>query len=227
MRKISAQDLLVLSSTIFGLAYGSTSAYADDEAATELATITVTASSYPNVYAYGFSYPTGTTPVPDSVPSYYVPMYISEYATTDGAANCATAYTNVGPGAGKGPKWPTFVNMQVGWSYSGTDDVWVTSSASSQPGFSPPNGAQWGVVGGYTSPIPGTPWGYSVVFYYAQATYAALINTIAHEWAHQWGAIDGPSNPSDPGYASPYNAYYVGDQAKQAYLNDHGAKCGG
>jgi len=43
---------------------------------------------------------------------------------------------------------------------------------------------------------------------------AGLIDTLAHEWAHQWGADEA-------------HAQATGDAVRDAYLADKGKKCGG
>ena len=55
------------------------------------------------------------------------------------------------------------------------------------------------------------------------STTAQLVNTIAHEWSHQWGALDKGAIPLD----SNYDAQKIGDAVQAAFVKDKGAKCGG
>jgi hypothetical protein len=48
----------------------------------------------------------------------------------------------------------------------------------------------------------------------------ALIRALAHEYAHQWGA-------ADLNNGAPNDALMLGDYARDQYLADNGAKCGG
>jgi hypothetical protein len=144
------------------------------------------------------------------------------------AWKCAVAYSGTGPAgtpAGyAGPKagWSTSFMNNYGWMSNNIGAV-VISPTSTNPAsgsFSP--------VDGFTSnPTDGNPYvlGYSLIFmpnaYAGSDAMGNLINTLAHEWSHQWGATDSDTAPASS------NAYAIGNAAENAYKNDKGSKCGG
>lgn len=197
MRKLAAAELLV-----FAAAMATTQGTLADEPV-PLATISVqgyiNASTNFGWYSGGFLNVSATPQVTGQVSTPLQGFYKR-------GIDCAKAYTNTGPGAGQGPRpgVQTYFVSNWGWVNLNTGEHFqtVTSTPSS--------------IGGPWSPITGVTYGtyQSLIFMPENPSLAELVNTLAHEWSHQWGASEA-------------QAYPVGDAAEQAFLADNGAKCGG
>jgi hypothetical protein len=177
---------------------------------------TVTVSSQVNVPP-SFSYPTpvisgGTQPNLTGTYS------SSTQSSNSHALQCTLAYEKalqaqsvpwvVGPAGG----WETFMTNQFGWTDDASNaQVTNTNTVPTQP----PVGS-WHVTYGLTTPKYSNPFylGVTNIFLPNITTTALLFNTLAHEWAHQWGANEA-------------QATTAGNAVQQAWQNDKGAKCGG
>jgi hypothetical protein len=124
------------------------------------------------------------------------------------ALNCAKAYATTGPGANQGPKPGdyTFIVSNYGWA--GPDGTHYETLTDTPPV------ANAIMLGGSTYA------GITMVFLPLNPDAKSLITTLAHEWAHQWGAQDLRDGSAN-------DAYAIGNAAQAAYLADKGAKCGG
>jgi hypothetical protein len=171
---------------------------------------------------------------------------LASFAAGAHAWSCANAYGGHtpgavpgSPGAIAGPRpgtidsgpYQTYFSNNYGWGNGNPNTqpvTWTTTSATATP---PPGvGVVWGRIDGFTSPQMTSNiyvGGYTVIYVptanVAKNGYSAnanLIDTLAHEWSHEWGSSDIATNPS-------YNAYTIGHAARDAYLAEHGAKCGG
>jgi len=130
--------------------------------------------------------------------------------------DCAKAYM---PGVGylpanSGPKpyFRTYIVSNYGWSDAAGNHYQTLSDTQPVPGAA--------MIGGVTD-SPGATSGVSMIFLPgAGGSMAYLIQNIAHEWAHQWGA-------DHRGDGSAMDAYAIGTQTMNAWKADNGAKCGG
>lgn len=135
---------------------------------------------------------------------------------------CATAYGSYQKKQGANPAYTTKFSDQYGWhaeNAAGSEVDWRSTQMQAQPGDSPQcQGKSWkqddGTTFTVTSSCGGTTWAgkTTIIWVSAYSNDARMVNVLAHEFAHQWGA-DEP------------NAGYVGDAAQQAFEQDHGQKC--
>jgi hypothetical protein len=212
VRKLRQAEITVL---VAGLAVGNALVHADENF--DLPTITVTSTSL----------------AINTVTIYLVPLSTDIYSTTQAIAsgtnspdvsssqthaiNCAKAYSGLGkagtPAGNVGPRPGYVIDFftQYGWGKT----IFVQGTfANTSPG------AGWTMIDGFTTPIGATA-GTSMIFLSSVGPSAAnLVNALAHEWSHEWGATDTNTDPN-------YNAYNIGAAAQAAYQNDKGAKCGG
>ena len=123
------------------------------------------------------------------------------------AIQCAAAYGN---SRGAVPKdgWATYFEEGYGWKLN--QDAYTTVTNT-------PPGPGWEPLAGLTTPLPPGSGilGKSHVWLWAQPNTAELIDSIAHEWAHQWQVY------------TEDQAITVGNNVKNAYLADAGRLCGG
>jgi hypothetical protein len=109
-----------------------------------------------------------------------------------------------------------------GWT-SNNIGIVVISPTSTNPA----TGSFTPVDGMTSSPSGGNPYvlGYSLIFmpnaYAGSDAMGNLVNSLAHEWSHQWGSSDEDGSPPSS------DAYAIGDAAEAAYKKDNGSKCGG
>ena len=146
------------------------------------------------------------------------------------AKDCAAAYGGQGtvpgtPANKAGPNSPTYQTVFMNAygfgasASSGLATLYVSTSSTLPTG-------RFYAVGQTFSPHPSTSTpGISSVFLSNSynSTTAQLVNTIAHEWSHQWNALDKGAVPLDPNY----DAQKIGDAVAAAFVKDKGAKCGG
>lgn len=222
MRKLQPRELAAL---VAVMAIGNTVGHAFDEGGSggdALPTITVE----------------GTVPIPETI--YVLPEITvtgqtviatpagtagsQQQATVTHAISCASAYGGGGaagtPAAHTGPRpgWKTYYVSDYGWH---NPQNWLAAySWSSKP---PVNAGPWTPIDGLTSTSQQTSWIYGLST--DNQTKAGLIDTFAHEFAHQWGAVDAapngpPPNPND-------DASKIAAAAVAAYKADNGKKCGG
>jgi hypothetical protein len=212
MRRIKEGEIAVL---VASLAIGGGNANADETPADNMATVTITSAV--NIPPY-FTYAIGPI-IGANQPDLTGNFSSSTQASNSHAMQCALAYdkatkTNnfpfvVGPHGG----WETFMTNQYGW----TDDAknaQVTATAALPT--TPPVGV-WHVTYGLTTPKYSNPFFFGVTNIFVRnigSNTALLINTLAHEWAHQWGADEDQADAA-------------GNAVQQAWQNDHGAACGG
>lgn len=201
MRKLKPTEITALAAA---LTIGSGNIEATET--TIIATVTVTAGRiYPNVvprfilpvgYVSGGGTPTniGTTS------STLQPKHLH-------AISCAEAY---GKSRGAVPKdgWATWFEEGYGWEMN--LNVYTTVQNT-------PPGPGWTSLQGLTTPTAGSgPLGKTHIWLWAHSNTADLINTIAHEWAHQWGTV-----------YTEAQAAAIGNNVEAAWLADAGRLCGG
>ena len=125
------------------------------------------------------------------------------------AIECAAAY---GRTLGAVPKdgWATWFEEGYGWK-SGLNVYTTVTNTPPGPGWEPLNGL--------TTPVsPSTGMlGKTHVWLYSHNNIGALIDTIAHEWAHQWGPL----------VYTEAQAAAIGNNVKAAWQADAGSLCGG
>lgn len=206
MRRMAAAELVVFAAAL-AVSRG-TSADEPPTVPTNLSTVNVYGSYTAYSTTLNFGWYSGGFLNVGAPPAWlgYHPGYIS--AADLHALNCAKAYAVTGPGANLGPKpgSQTYIVSNYGWAdAAGTHYETLNSTP-------PVSGAI--LLGGSTQGHQ------SMIFLPGNPDTSWLIRSIAHEWAHQWGA-------QDLNDGSWNDAYAVGDKARQAYLNDGGAKCGG
>lgn len=202
MRKITKSEMAILIST---LAIANATS-AEEPAVTTLPTVDVTARFH-HVPRWGWTV-NNTVWSPGVVPMNLGSFTSSQSSSNLHALNCAKAYAQTGPGARNG-------SPLGGTTYIVTNYMWLTTTAPYARTFTtgptpPSDGRVWRALSGSTDitnditliSLPHNP------------SHQFLINTIAHEWAHQWGA-----NEAD--------ATSVGNAAELAYVKDNGDECGG
>lgn len=203
MRKMVIAELLV-----FATALAVTRGTSADEPTT-LATVSVTGTYSSSSATLNFGWYSGGFLNVGSPPTYLGSSsgYIS--AVNLHALNCAKAYATTGPGANMGPRpnYYTYIVSNYGWADPKTGTHYQTLNSTPPV----PNAI---LLGGSTQGLV------SMIFLPGNPDASWLVRSLAHEWAHQWGAQDLNDGSSN-------DAYAIGDHAKQAYLNDKGAKCGG
>ncbi len=202
MRKLAALEVAALIST-FAIAQ----ANPPDEVFT-MPTVTVTATFNPRP-VFWFTSPTVNVS-PGAVPFSSSNRSSSDSARLQRALDCAKAY---GSGQYKGPRsgWSTHFVENYGWVNANNKyDIKATQSAT------PPSGIAANPIGGVTY----NDTGRSHIFRGHMPYVEQWIEAIAHEWAHQHGAVDGK-----PGQAN--DAGTIGRAVRAAYKADNGAKCGG
>ncbi len=138
-------------------------------------------------------------------------------------ANCAAAYGSYKGPSGPNPAYTTKFSNQYGWyatNSNGNEVDWRAIPTPMPPSGSPGcQGASWQSNDATTFPAAvscsATSWSGNTTIIWASAytTDAWMVDVLAHEWSHQWGA----TNEKEAGQ--------VGDAAKQAYLQDGGKKC--
>ncbi|MHB8446743.1 MAG: hypothetical protein ACYC7G_02070 [Rudaea sp.] len=135
---------------------------------------------------------------------------------------CATAYGSYQGKQGPNPAYTTKFSNQYGWyadNAGGAEVDWQATPSATQPVGAPEcQGKIWLQNDGTTFPVTnscnGTTWAgkTTIIWVSAYSSDARMVNVLAHEWAHQWGADEA-------------NAKYAGDAAQQAFEQDHGQKC--
>lgn len=206
MRKIAAAQIAAL---VAGMVMGD---HTSAEETFTFPTVSVT-GTYNTVTRFGWTtnnYSIGRGTIPQSLGNYTS----TRSAEHKKALNCAKAYTNTGPGAnlGQKPGAAMWMTNNYGW--------YMTNSS----------GQVIGVKSTTTNTSPGAGWkSAAAITFNKDTTYiftpnnpdmASMIESIAHEWGHQWGA-------SDSGTGDSMDAEAIGEAAKAAYLADSGKKCGG
>jgi hypothetical protein len=200
MRKLRPAEVAIL---VSGLAIGSGNVFAD-ESGSPLATVTVTGSYNLSTQ---FVFPSGLVS-PSTSPGVSGTNSIQAQQAQSHAIACTLYYGQGIPwGVGPKPGYTTTLSVNYGWSYA--FDVIVTTTNVSP-------GPLWIPTQAMTVPKYGNPFylGYTYVFLNSNPSTGTLINTLAHEWAHQWGA-DEPS------------AQNVGNWTEAAWRADNGRQCGG
>lgn len=208
MRKLVAAELAV-----FALTLAASQGTSADEPTT-LSTVTVNASYTSLTTSYNFGWWTPST-FYGQLPAQLGLYPGSQQAINYHALTCAKAYMprvgGISGQSGPRPGYYTFIISNYGWKDPATGTRYQTFTST-------PPVANATMLGGTT--YYGQP-GESFIFLPgAGGSTGYLIQNIAHEWAHQWGATDNSSVAS-------MNAYTIGKQAMDAWKNDGGAKCGG
>ena len=207
MRKLAAAEVLV-----FAAALAATHGSLADEPV-NLATVNVYGGYSTLSASYNFGWYSGgflNVGIPPSYLGYY-DGYIS--ANNYKALNCAKAYATWGPGANQGakPGFKMYIIANHGWHDQSTGQYYETQP---QDGNAPtPNSIEIGGVTYTDMTMIFTPGANNGDLGY-------MVRAIAHEWAHQWGALDLNDHSWN-------DAYEAGDQAMANFQNDKGAKCGG
>lgn len=192
----------------------------------EIQTITVTASPYtlavysPVPQSSGGGGGPGTTPPPPPAQQIGSSTSNASTASQKQAINCAIQFSaNVlGNGhVGPAPGYTTdFNNVYFGW---GTDNPDYPATAQNTNPYQPPiQNAGYTLIDGYTSSASKTStiWYASVAWeasnYLGVSAQTNLVNTLVHEWWHEWNGSDESG------------AQAAGDAAQQAYLAAGGDK---
>jgi hypothetical protein len=209
MRKLKPSEVAVL---VAGLTIGSGNVDADEQQQV-IATVTVTASAININVSTAFVFSPGYVGYssPPTAPGTIVDAAVQQQHRH--AIECAAAY---GRTRGAVPKagWVTYFANNFGWLQ---DNTRVYSTDTNAP---PPGTGFEGLQGVTTHYHPAYPYiqGQSKIFLKSHNSTGDLINTIAHEWAHQWQAY---------GAADEVAAGRVGDNVEAAWRADGGAQCGG
>lgn len=185
--------------------------YSSAEETFTLPTVTVTGTYNTRTF---FGWTTNSTVRAATYPAYLGNLTSAQSAYIRLALNCAKAYATTGPGANKGsrPGAATYVSSNA---YGYFRVINGNPEVRAQLTNTPPSGNNWLSIAGITI---NKSWSY--VWIKNHMTLESLIETFAHEWAHQWGA-------SDLNDGSYYDATAIGRAARDAYINDNGKKCGG
>ena len=173
-----------------------------------IATVTVTASSLSVNVVPRFILTPGTIGY-GQVPTQAGNNSSTLQAQYQKAINCALKYGQTRSAVPK-DGYVTYFDMNYGWGQSNGN------AYASYDGTNPPPGTGWFRIDGVTSHYhPAAPFilGQSNIFLSGMDT-ATIINTVAHEWAHQWKIPDS-------------QAYAIGDAVEAAWRADNGALCGG
>lgn len=207
MRRIAAAQVVTM---VAGLVLGnSTSA---EETFPTLPTVSVT-GQYNTVTVFGWS-SNNIRLSSGSAPSNLGNNAVYRSEEHKRALDCAKAYTTTGPGANKGPKpgTSTWMTNNYGWFRPSGSSNEIRSMTTNTPPDSDP---AWRSAAGITI-------GKIVTFVFTpnNPTQTSMIESLSHEWAHQWGA-------SDLYDGSAMDADAIGKKAVADYLADNGAKCGG
>ncbi|MBS0485987.1 MAG: hypothetical protein JSS13_01470 [Proteobacteria bacterium] len=135
---------------------------------------------------------------------------------------CAVAYGSYNGRKGPNPSYTTEFSNRYGWyanNAQGTEVDWHATINATQPmGVPGCQGKIWLQNDGTTFPLTsscnGTTWTGNTTIIWASAytSDARMVNVLAHEWAHEWGADE-------------TNAKQVGNAAEIAFQQDHGDKC--
>lgn len=135
---------------------------------------------------------------------------------------CAIEYGSYKGQSGPNPAYTTKFSDQYGWyatNANGAEVDWRGTVTARSPAGSPGcQGSSWSQNDATTFPAAvscnGTAWSGKTTIIWASAytTDAWMVNVLAHEWAHQWGATEA-------------EARQVGIAAKNAYSQDGGKKC--
>jgi len=136
---------------------------------------------------------------------------------------CAQVYGSYNGHKGPNPAYTIKYSNQYGWyaeKAGGAEVDWRATTTGAPPADAPGcQGRIWlqndGTTFPTTSSCNGTTWAGKTTIIWASAysSDARMVNVLAHEFAHQWGA-DEP------------NAKYAGDAAQNAYQQDHnGEQC--
>lgn len=206
MRRIAAAQVATL---VAGMVLGNdTSA---DENIPTLPTVSAT-GSYNTVTSFGWTINNV------NITSSTRPMNIGNHPSTisaehQKALDCAKKYTSTGPGANSGPKPGSLTYISGGYGF--WRKVNGISEVRSMLTNTPPAGSGWISAAGVT--VNGN---ISFAWKPNNPTFLSMLETLSHEWAHQWGAkdlYDGSWNDADA----------IGKAAVAAYLADNGQKCGG
>jgi len=132
------------------------------------------------------------------------------------AIECALKY---GEPKGGIPKdgFVTYFNANYGWARG--LDIYTTTTTDQAP-----PGTGWDKAFGFTTYThPASPYirGQSQIFLKTNVGTRVLIDTLAHEWAHQWQDQARPKDERENA------AMKVGQDVAQAYVDDAGRLCGG
>jgi hypothetical protein len=209
VRKLKPSEVALL---VAGLTIGSGNVEADEQQQV-MATITVTATrvniNVGTAFIFSPGY-VGYSAIPSSPAGVVVDA--ATQAQHRQAIECAVSY---GKTRGAVPKagFVTYFANNYGWLETGTR---VHSSDSNTP----PAAGYEALFGVTTQMHPAYPYiqGQSKIFLKGHASKGDLINTIAHEWAHQWQAY---------GAGNEAAAEQVGDNVEAAWRADGGQQCGG
>lgn len=211
MRKLKPSEVAFL---VAGLAIGSGNIEATENPQV-IATVTVTASRISVNAGSAFSFPVGMVN-PGTLPANSGTNDPSLQAQYRHAIECAIAY---GQPRGGIPKdgFVTYFNGNYGWGRG--FDVYATTTTDQAP-----PGTGWVKTYGFTTySHPAYPYirGQSQIFIKSNVGTRELIDTLAHEWAHQWQDSARPIEERENA------ATAVGQAVAQAYVNDAGRLCGG
>lgn len=202
MRRLAAFEVLTLISTL-AIAQAETP---DEPGIPTLGTVTVTGSFNP-APLFIFNTPTFNVS-PGSTPSNPSNRPAPDAVRVKHALDCAKAYGKPGY-AGPRANWRTYFTENHGWKNINNAYNIISTTTST-----PPSGVSTKRIGGITFSNK------SHVFRGGQPYVEQWIETLAHEWAHQWGAIDGTRGQAN-------DAGTIGAAARAAYKADNGARCGG
>ena len=196
MRNLRTGEVSLL---LAGLVIGSSNVHADEPDA-PIATIEIDGTQD---LAPQFQYS------PQDIPPGVTPPVVGANTTTQQqyaahAINCTMAY-------GAAAKW--------GWSvYLTNDFAWSQGlTIKTSPTNTPPSGSGWAVTYGYSYHTSGNPFvlGVTTIFMGPNTTTYILVDTLAHEFAHE------------AGIQNEDQAAAFGAQVANAYKADNGKKCGG
>jgi hypothetical protein len=196
MRKLARTEIAAMVSALT-LA---TSASAD-EPITNLPTVTVTGTYNP---APRYGYAPGAYITHLTTPQYQGNNSSSGTGRNFHALMCAFAYGQSNYKGAK-PGFTTYFVENYGWRNQANPPAvrGTPTNVSPGPGWTPTNGA---------TDRRGS--GKSHVFKLSVPNMVDFIGTLAHEYAHQWGATEAQADAAEA-------------HARNAYLDDEGKKCGG
>jgi hypothetical protein len=202
MRRLKPSEVTLL---VAGLTIGSGNLEATEQGV--IATVTVTASRITINTVPQFTFPVGPV-LPGQLPAASGTNTNALQAQHKHAVECAFAY-------GQGRIVPrdgyvTYFDANYGWGRLDRS-VYTTTSNTTPPGTG------WFLIDGFTTHThPGAPFilGQTQIFLASHTTPGQLINTLAHEWAHQ-------SRQTEE------TATRLGNDVEAAYKADAGRKCGG
>ncbi len=210
MRKLKSSEIAFL---VAGLTIGSGNLDADENPQV-IATVTVTASRITINVSTAFVFSSGYVPYSTS-PAVNGTIDSTLQAKYRHAIECAMVYGRTN-GAVPKDNWVTYFADNYGW-VSAPPEERVHATDTNQP---PPEGTFTVLYGHTTHYHSAYPYiqGQSKIFLKSHNTTKELIDTVAHEWAHQWQAFGGGDEAA---------ARAVGQRTAQAWENDGGSKCGG